>query len=335
VDAPLLSILLPVYDAAATLPACLRSIERQTESRWCCVVVDDGSTDESAEVVHSFVTRDDRFRLLSASHRGLVDALLLGVSECTGDYVVRMDADDVMRRERLSLQLAALESDPSLAAVGCHVRIFPRLGLTDGMVRYESWLNDIRGPADVRRDAYVECPVAHPTLMIRREVLQSVNYRDRGWPEDYDLVLRLLGAGHRVGMVPRRLLAWRDSADRLSRVHERYALERFTACKASALATDFLGGAEQYVLWGYGDTGKALRSALASHGCLPSHIVELHPGRVGNHIQGALVVSPDALTELMPRKVIVSVAGLDARTRIRRVLEGLGLKELRDFVVAA
>ena len=86
---------------------------------------------------------------------------------------------------------------------------------------------------------------------------------------------------------------------------------------------------------GYGDTGKALRSALASHGCLPSHIVELHPGRIGNHIQGALVVSPDALTELMPRKVIVSVAGLDARTRIRRVLEGLGLEELRDFVVAA
>lgn len=334
-DAPLLSILIPAYNAEATLPACLRSIERQTETRWCCIVVDDGSSDESTSVVHKFVSGDERFRLLSASHRGLVDALLLGVSECTERFVARMDADDVMRRDRLSQQLAAFEADPSLAAVGCHVRIFPRLGLTDGMVRYESWLNSIRSPADVRRDAYVECPVAHPSLMIRSEVLREVNYRDRGWPEDYDLVLRLLGAGHKVGVVPRRLLAWRDSADRLSRTDNRYALDRFTACKAAALAKDFLGGANQYVLWGYGDTGKALRVALAFHGCLPSHIVELHPGRIGNHIEGALVVPPASLTQLMPRKVVVSVAGAVARMRIRRVLEGLGLKELRDFVVAA
>lgn len=334
-SAPLLSILLPAYNAATTLPACLTSIQRQTEKRWCCVVVDDGSSDESASVVHGFVARDERFRLLAASHRGLVDALLLGVSECTGRYVVRMDADDLMRRDRLARQLHALQSDQSLAAVGCHVRLFPRLGLTDGMVRYESWLNSMHSPEDVRRDSYVECPVAHPSLMIRREVLATVNYRDRGWPEDYDLILRLLSSGNKVGVVPRRLLLWRDGAGRLSRTHERYALERFTACKAAALANDFLDGTEHYVLWGHGDTGKALRVALASHGCLPSHIVEVHPGRLGQHIHGALVVEPDALKALLPRKVVVSVAGAEARTRIRRLLVDLGLKELRDFVVAA
>jgi len=335
VNAPLLSILLPSYNAATTLPACLASIERQTEKRWRCVVVDDGSSDESASVVHSFVARDDRFRLLSASHRGLVDALLLGVSECSGRYIARMDADDVMRRDRLAHQLHALQMDTSLAAVGCHVRLFPRRALTEGMVRYESWLNSIRCPDDVHRNAYVECPVAHPSLMIRREVLQKVNYRDRGWPEDYDLILRLLGEGHRVGMVPRRLLGWRDSEARLSRTHERYAQERFTVCKAETLAQDFLRGAKDYVLWGYGETGKALRAALLGHDCQPSHIVELHPGRLGNAIHGALVVSPDALAQLLPRKIVVSVAGEEARATIRAVLVGLGLSELRDFVMAA
>jgi glycosyltransferase involved in cell wall biosynthesis len=335
VNAPLLSILLPVYNAEKTLPSCLASIERQTEQRWRCVIVDDGSSDESTSVAHQFVARDERFRLLAASHRGLVDTLLLGVSECTGRYVARMDADDVMRRDRLAEQLNALESDDSMAAVGCHVRMFPRRQLSQGMVLYESWLNSLRSPDDIRRNAYVECPVAHPTLMIRRQAFDSVNYRDQGWPEDYDLVLRLLSEGHRVGVVPRRLLAWRDTPERHSRTHERYAQERFTDCKAAILANGFLSGAENYVLWGYGHTGKGLLRALADHGCMPSHIVELHPGRLGNVIHGATVVAPEALADLLPRKVVVSVAGAKPRETIREALRALGLKELRDFVVAA
>jgi hypothetical protein len=245
-----------------------------------------------------------------------------------------MDADDWMHRDRLAAQLAAL-ADPALSAVGTHVRIFPRAALRDGRRRYEAWLNGLVDARDVRRDAFVECPVAHPSLAVRRPVLRDFGYRACGWPEDYDLVLRMLGAGHEIGVVPRRLLGWRDTRGRLSRRAPEYAIERFTDCKAAHLAAGFLAGHERYVLWGYGSTGRTLRSALLDHDRAPSHIVELHPRRVGKRIHGAPVVKPEALVDLAPTPIVVSVAGQRPRGLIREALARMGFVESTHFVCAA
>jgi hypothetical protein len=236
-----------------------------------------------------------------------------------------------MHRERLALQLAALEGAPELCAVGCHVRLFPRLG----RLAYEAWLNGIGSAEDLRREAFVECPVAHPSLFIRRAVLERLSYRDAGWPEDYDLVLRLLAAGESIGVVPRRLVGWRDDPGRLSRNAPSYSIERFTACKAAHLASSFLAGSPHYILWGYGDTGRALRKALAEHGRHPSHIVELHPGRLGQRIHGAPVVPPDAIPALPRQKLVASVAGSGPRGQIRAALARMGFAETVDFFCAA
>jgi hypothetical protein len=203
------------------------------------------------------------------------------------------------------------------------------------MRRYEAWLAGIDSPRRVREEAFVECPVAHPTLVFRREALDALGYRDRGWPEDYDLVLRALASGLEIGVVPRRLLAWRHGPGRLSQRSARYAPERFTACKAAFLADRFLAADEHYVLWGYGGTGKSLRRALAHHGKRPASIVELHPGRLGNIIHGAPVVGFESLTPPLPHPLVVSVAGETARSLIRAELARRGFTETRDYVCAA
>ena len=207
---PPISILLPVWNAAVTLPACLRSLQRQTEQRWQCVLVDDGSDDGSLAYARWFAAQDARFAVVATSHQGLVAALHTGLAHCHGRFVARMDADDLMHRQRLSLQVRLFDASPYLTAVGCHVRPFPRHGLPEGRRVYERWLNSIGTPERVQQDAFVECPLAHPTLMLRREVIQTLGYRDCGWPEDYDLLLRLLTQGYEVGVVPQRLLSWRD-----------------------------------------------------------------------------------------------------------------------------
>jgi cellulose synthase/poly-beta-1,6-N-acetylglucosamine synthase-like glycosyltransferase len=335
VSDPLVSILLPAFDAESTLPACLRSVARQRERRWQCVVVDDGSRDATLACARASAARDDRFTVVATPHRGLVAALNTGLEHCRGRLVARMDADDVMHRDRLAAQVEALDARPRLAAVGCHVRIFPRAPLRDGLRAYERWLASIDSPARVRAEAFVECPVAHPTLVVRREVLAALGYRDRGWAEDYDLVLRLLAAGHEVGVVPRRLLSWRDRAARLSRTDPCYGLDRFTACKAAFLADGFLRDTASYVLWGYGDTGKALHRALLGHGKRPSEIVEVHPGRLGQRVHGAPVISVEELLRRRLSRVVASVAGGEARRQIRQALTAVGLEETRDFVCAA
>jgi len=333
--APRISVLLPAFNASATLASCLASLARQSEPNWECVLVDDGSCDGTADVARAWASRDPRIQLLSRLHRGIVAALDEGLARCRAPLVARMDADDLMRRDRVRAQADALDRDRHLAAVGCHVRLFPRAGLAPGRRAYEHWLNGLRTADDVRRDALVECPVAHPTLMMRREVLASLGYADTSWAEDYDLVLRALAASHAIGIVPRRLVAWRDHPGRLSRRDARYAAERFTACKAFHLARGFLARTDRYVLWGYGDTGRLLRRALLDHGRQPSHIVEVKPTRIGQRIHGAPVIAPDALTTLRDRPIVVSVAHQGPRTEIRQALSNMGFVELRDYVCAA
>lgn len=332
---PQISVLLPVRDAEATLPACLRSLRRQTLRHWECVLVDDGSRDASLALARAAAALDPRIRVLAQGRSGLVAALNRGLAGCRAPLVARMDADDCMHRERLALQRAALAREPALAAVGSHVRLFPRAGLGAGMRAYERWLGSIDSPRRVREEAFVECPVAHPTLLARTRVLRAFAYRDTGWPEDYDLVLRMLAAGERVSVVPRRLLAWRHGSGRLSRTSPRYAPERFTACKAAFLARGFLAGGERYLLWGYGGTGRALQRALRARGKRPAAIVELHPGRLGNAIQGAPVIPPGALAAGLGAPLVVSVAGAEARGQIRAALSAMGYRETRDYVCAA
>lgn len=337
--APRVSVLMPVRDAATTLRQALGSIRRQRGVDWECVVVDDGSRDGSHACLEHAAALDARIRVVYQAPTGIVAALNHGLTLCRGEYVARMDADDIMHRDRLHLQATCLDRNPDLAGVGAHVRIFPRPERRTGRSEYEAWLNSLATAADVSRDAFVECPLAHPSLMLRREVLTRHVYRERGWPEDYDLILRLLADGERLGVVPRRLLCWRDGASRLSRTSNDYSIARFTACKAHFLASSLLAGQRQYILWGYGKTGRLLARALAPHDKHPAGIVELHPGRIGQRILGVPVITPAELPALRARSgplpIVVSVARPTPRGEVRATLARLGFVELRDYVCAA
>ncbi len=332
---PQISILIPVYNAETTLSACLESVIRQRGIGWECILVDDGSTDRSLEIAHHFASKDPRIRVHSRSHAGLVPTLNAGITLCLGPIIARMDADDWMHRDRLRRQAEMLDAHPELEAVGCFARNFPRAQVRAGRRRYEAWLHSLKDPETIWRERFIECPIAHPTLAIRRKPLLELRYRDRDWPEDYDLLLRLLRRGPCVGIVTQRLLGWREGPMRLSRIDPRYAIDRFTACRAWHLHRDFLADAPHYILWGHGRTGRALRKALAVHGHRPAAIVDVHPRRIGNEIGGVRVISPLALADQPAHPVVVSVAGLEPRNEIRAALGALAYREGIEFVCAA
>lgn len=331
---PRVSVLVAARDAERWLGAALESVRRQVFGDWECVVVDDGSRIVVGE------QRDARFRVIRTEGVGAAEARNRGLCVCRGEFVAVLDADDCMHRARLAAQVAALDAHPSWAAVGCRVRYMPTGALGEGMRRYERWLNGIRTPDQVRREGWIEMSVGHPTLMVRADVLRELGgWRARGWPEDYDLFLRLvMERGSDVGVVPRRLLAWRVRAASLSRTSDAYSIESFTRCRAAFLASVFLRDRDDYVLWGHGPTGRQLARALHEHGKRPSHIVEVHPRRIGREIHGAPVISPDALGDpgdTPGRPLIAAVSGLEARGLIRARLTELGWIEGRDFVCAA
>ena len=298
-------------------------------------MIDDGSSDTSLQIARTWADLEPRIRVHSREHAGLIPSLNEGIAHCQSPVIARTDADDWMHRDRLRLQADALSDQPELEAVGCQVRTFPRRTLSVGRRRYENWLNAQDAPETIWRERFIECPIAHPGLAIRREALDRLRYRDRSWPEDWDLMLRLLRQGPCIGMIPQRLLGWRDGPDRLSRTDARYTLDRFTACRAWHLHRDFLKDAPEYILWGHGHTGRALRRELARHGHLPAAIVDVHPRRIGNNIGGVPVIPPSDLSNQPPHLVVVSVAGLEPRSEIRAALSGMGILEGSRYICAA
>lgn len=325
---PRISVLIAARDAQQTLPATLQSVARQRFSSWECVVVDDGSQDHTAAVVNKFVAQDTRFSLVTTNGLGVIAARNLGLAQCRGKFIALLDADDLMHRDRLTLQVQTLEQHPEWSGVGSWVRYFPRRKVGEGRLDYESWLNQNRSPEQIAHERYLEMPLGHPTLLLRQKVLRRHAWQDVDWPEDWDLLLRLCAEGHTLGVVPKVLHSWRLDAQSLSQQSPAYTQESFMRCRAAFLAAGPLKGHDRYHLLGYGRTGKQLRRALVKHGLRCHTIVEVHPARIGQVMNQAPVISLEELAQLDSHPpLLCSVANAEARVVIRQALRQAGRRE--------
>lgn len=333
---PAVSVLLPCRDAAAHLPEAIESIAVQSFTDFEVIALDDGSRDATPDLLADWAGSDERVRVLRTAGRGLVAALSLGMDAAGGALVARMDADDIAAPDRVARQVAFLAERLEIAACGTGVRYFPRDVVRDGARRYESWLNSLAEPEQLGRDIFVESPIAHPTFMARREAVEQVGgYRDRGWPEDYDLVLRLWAAGHRLGNVPAVLHRWRERPDRLSRTDPRYSPAAFRRCKVHFLRATLLRGRDGAVVWGAGPVGKEFGRELLRQGTPLRAFVDLDPRKIGQEIHGAPVLRPDGVDACRGALVLAAVGSPGAREEIRHDLRSRGWRELEDFVAVA
>jgi hypothetical protein len=165
-DGPAVSILLPAYDAAATLPACLATLRRQTDAAWECILVDDGSRDATPRSPRR-PRATTRIRVVTRARGGIVAALGPG-STCRAPLVAH--GRHLMHRDRLAIERPR-SGRSRLAGVGCHVRF---RAATDGLTTSAGSRHPRQAPSR-RRLRRVSRP--HPTLMIRRDVLLAHRYR--------------------------------------------------------------------------------------------------------------------------------------------------------------
>jgi len=334
---PLVSVLLPVHDGAATIGQCIRSLTAQTLRPIEIIAVDDGSSDKTAALLTAAAIRDPRVVVLHQRHGGIVSALQRAAAAARAPVLARMDADDTCTPDRLARQLRMLRRRPDLGVVGCLVQTFSDGVVSAGWRQYEDWLNRRRTSNEIVRDLFVESPLAHPSALIRRAAFDAVGgYRDFDGPEDYDLWLRLVGAGWPLAKVPAVLLAWRDHPGRLTRTDPRYRPEAFVRLKAHHLARGPLRGCPRPVwIWGAGRYGRHLARALEAEGNQPAAFVDIDPVKIGRTRRGRPVLGPAALAGAPDPLVLVAVPVVGARALIRRRLNALGRREGRDYICCA
>jgi GT2 family glycosyltransferase len=331
---PRVSVLLPYRDAARTIEEAIDSIVAQHRVTVELIAVDDGSQDDGPARVARLAGRHRAVIALSSPGRGLVAALGCALGQARADVIARMDGDDVSHPERLARQLELLAGNPRLGAVGTGVEAFPASAVGAGMNRYIGWLNQLVTPADHAREIFIESPLCHPSVAIRRQALVDVGpWRECGWPEDYDLWLRMDAAGWQLAKVPEVLLRWRHHDRRATLCDPRYRRERFIAAKAEPLARRLCHLARPWVMWGAGRTGKRLARALAPHAARPACFIDIDERKLGRRVMGQAIVPPDQ----MPREhtAVVAVGALGARDEIRSYLAAQRQIEGNDYLCAA
>jgi glycosyltransferase involved in cell wall biosynthesis len=188
-EAPLVSVVMSAYNSERYLRETLESISAQTFADYEFIVIDDGSTDGTGQILHEAARRDLRLQVITfQQNQGTVAGINRGLALARGKFIARMDSDDICRLDRFEKQVTFLETHPGIGLLGSSMTLIDPSGRE---------LGRLSAPGDdsrIRWASLVSNPFAQPTIMIRRAVLvqHNLNYRPKHPAEDYDLWVRLL-----------------------------------------------------------------------------------------------------------------------------------------------
>ncbi|HXC04905.1 MAG TPA: glycosyltransferase [Bacteroidia bacterium] len=218
---PLISVLMPVYNRENFLREAIDSILNQTETDFELLILDDGSTDQSASIARSYT--DSRIRFISNDrNRGIVYTMNKGIHEARGHFIARMDSDDIALPERFEKEVHILLTMPEVGFVAGLITQMDEQGKELG-----PWADDRANltHAQIRWRTQAENCIANPTVMFRREVLQKYRYnKHQVESEDWDLWLRMFSNGEQIYKINEVLLLYRIHRNSITVQYNRKSL---------------------------------------------------------------------------------------------------------------
>lgn len=323
---------MPVRDARETVVAAIESVLAQTLGDWELVIVDDGSRDGTTTLLEGIAVTDERVILMKEEPRGIAGALNRGLAVCRGKLIARMDADDLMDSRRLELQRVFLAANRDCGLVSCRVRFG---GSEAGYAAHVDWINGLTSHEEMSLRRFVEAPVAHPSVMFRRELLEvHGGYREGDFPEDYELWLRWMETGVRFGKVDAELLTWNDPPQRLSRTDARYSVGAFYRMKCGYLRRWLEKEAAGREIWLWG-AGRVTRRRFDALDDLIAGFIDVDASKRGQHRDGRRVRLADELPERESSFILAGVGARGARENIHAHLTQRGWMEGRDLLLVA
>ncbi|WKN29851.1 glycosyltransferase [Porifericola rhodea] len=330
---PLISVILPFRNAESTLAAAIESLLSQTLASTEILLIDNASSDSSPYIAQNYVRTNSSIRLLHEDKVGLVAALNKGLAHTSGQYIARMDADDIALPQRLALQAQYLEQHAEVGVLACQVAV--QQNTTAGLRNYIRWSNALLTHEQIALNRFVDSPIIHPSVMFRHSLIQQYGpYRTGDLPEDFELWLRWLEQGVRFHKIDQKLLFWRDSPGRLTRTHSRYRWEAFYKLKAEYLYT-YLHKHNPYhpkvMVWGAGRKSRQRLRFLEEKGIEVTAYIDIVEGKTSTLpcIHYSKIEPPGK------HFILSNVSNRGQRQKIRTYLLEKGYQEGKDFLLMA
>ena len=333
---PQISVILPFFNSGKTLKRAISSIQNQSFTDFECILIDNNSTDNSVRIAQEIVDGDIRFALAREKKQGVVNASNKGWEESCGEFIVRMDSDDWSHPLRLETQYNFLINNHDYGAVGSLVQHMSHSNMTGGMARFVEWNNSLIDYLDIFNNRFIEMPIINPSAMWRRKVaLKYGMYIEGDFPEDYEMWLRWMDAGVKVGKVDSKLLNWHDSDTRLSRTASIYSDSSFYRIKTKYLAIWLKKNNPFYPnvsIWGASKISRRRATLLEKHGInIVSYIDTKNEKRqLDKEVHYYKnIPSSDSIF------VLVYIKQSDARAEIKSYLITNGFKEGINFLLVS
>lgn len=225
---PLVSVILPVYNAEKYLSSAIESILNQTYKNIELIVINDGSTDESELIIQKIVERDSRIVPISRENKGLIYTLNEGISLSTGKYIARMDADDISNENRIATQVDYLEKNKDICLVGS---FFDSIDEND---KFLSSITLCENDNEIKEWFFLGNPICHPSIMINKNIVGNDFLYDNDWDsaEDFELWIRL-SLKYRMYNIPKPLIKYRIHSGSISSKKLKYQLTQSNKLRAN------------------------------------------------------------------------------------------------------
>ena len=313
----LISVLMPVKNTASYLPECLDSIIHQTYQNWELIAINDHSDDESLSILLTYATQDQRIKVYDNNGRGVIEALRMAYSKSSGEYISRMDSDDINMPQKFEIMSQQIQqAGIGHVALG-QVEYFASEALGDGYRQYQNWLNNVIANGTGFKEVYKECVIPSPCWLLHKSDVERCGAFDAdNFPEDYDLCFRMYKAG--LNCLPNNevLLRWRDRPMRTTRTDANYQSEKLLQLKCHYFLDIDYESDKQLVLWGAGKRGKFIARFLNQHQ-IKFHWVCNNDNKIGKTIYINELQSINHLHSMADKQIIVSVSNLIEQNDIR------------------
>lgn len=332
----LVSIIMPAYNTEEYIRQSIDSIINQTYQNFEFIIVDDGSTDNTSSIIMDYAKVDNRIIVVRRKNRGIVQSLNDAIHLSRGEYIARMDSDDIANKERIEKQVKFMNTHPDVYLLGTNFELIYEEGMSEASrKRYASMHQRSRECID-KENVFLSINEAqkfiHPSVMYRKEVFEIVGLYKDFYMEDIELYFRIAAKGLRIEKLEEDLLIYRAREDSKSWTDSREAATaQLMKIKIEYLIknTTIQSHMNNYLIWGADISGISALELLNKYFPKCTCIAFIDPYKAGSKVRDLDVIKPEEINYYESDYIFICTqAGAKSS---REYLKEIKKTEINDF----